>query len=134
MLCFRHITRLLARIDYIGSVNKMTNKVELRFWIEGLGKIGYYVLQEMPFFVQQYSCWSSISPEQTRRCCGLQTRQLECGNWIFVLTDQDKVQRKPDYTQRSPTKCLVERYINEKISSTPDQLLSTNKRMKFSKD
>ena len=112
----------------------MVNKAELRFSIHGLGKVGYYVREEMPFFVQQYSCWSSISPEQTRRVCGLKTRQLECGDWIFVLTDQDKTQRKPDYTQRSPTKCLVERYINEKISSTTDHPLPTNKRMKFSKD
>lgn len=40
MLCFRHITRLLARIDYIGSVDKMANKAELRFSIHGLGKVG----------------------------------------------------------------------------------------------
>ena len=88
----------------------------------------------MPFFVHQYSCWSSISPEQTRRLCGLKTRQLECGDLILALSDQSKVKRTPDYTQRSPTKCLVERYINEKISSTKDHQLVNNKRMKISKE
>lgn len=78
----------------------------------------------MPFFVHQYSCWSSISPEYTRHLCGLNCRQLECGDIILAITEQGKITKqqdiKPDYTQQSPTKCLVERYMNEKISSTKD--------------
>ena len=92
----------------------------------------------MPFFVHQYSCWSSISPEYTRRICGLNCRQLECGDLIIAVTDQRKISSeksgiKPDYTQQSPTKCLVERYMNEKISSTNDHLIMKNKRLKIYK-
>ena len=89
----------------------------------------------MPFFVHQYSCWSSISPEYTRRICGLNCRQLECGDLIIALIEQEKIpikiDLKPDYTQQSPTKCLVERYMNEKISSTKDSIVSKNKRFKI---
>jgi len=90
----------------------------------------------MPFFVHQYSCWSSISPEYTRRICGLNCRQLECGDLILAITEQEnistKIDIKPDYTQQSPTKCLVERYINEKISSSKDISISKkNKRSKI---
>jgi hypothetical protein len=81
----------------------------------------------MPFFVHQYSCWSSISPEYTHRICGLKCRQLECGDLIIAVTEQQntssKTHIKPDYTQQSPTKCLVERYMNEKISSSKDNIL-----------
>ena len=38
MLCFRHLSRLLARVDYIGSVDKITGKAELRFHLQGLEK------------------------------------------------------------------------------------------------
>ncbi len=90
----------------------------------------------MPFFVHQYSCWSSVSPECTRRMCGLNCRQLECGDLIIAITDQKKISRKlqdikPDYTQQSPTKCLVERYINEKISLSKDNIISKKKRLKI---
>jgi hypothetical protein len=89
----------------------------------------------MPFFVHQYSCWSSISPEYTRRRCGLNCRQLECGDLIIAIIEQQTIPRridpKPDYTQQSPIKCLVERYINEKISSSKDNFISKNKRMKI---
>jgi hypothetical protein len=82
----------------------------------------------MPFFVHQYSCWSSVSPEYTRRICGLKCRQLECGDLIIAVTEQPNIQSKtnakPDYTQQSPTKCLVERYMNEKISSIKDNKLT----------
>jgi hypothetical protein len=91
----------------------------------------------MPFFVHQHSCWSSISPEYTRRICGLKCRQLECGDLIIAITEQQKsstkIDIKPDYTQQSPTKCLVERYMNEKISSSSskDNIISKNKRVKI---
>jgi hypothetical protein len=89
----------------------------------------------MPFFIHQHSCWSSISPEYTRRICGLNCRQLECGDLIIALIEQEKIpikiDLKPDYTQQSPTKCLVERYMNEKISSTKDSIVSKNKRFKI---
>ena len=94
----------------------------------------------MPFFVHQYSCWSSISPECTRRLCGLPCRQLECGDLIIAITEREKSDRKlpmkPDYTQQSPTKCLVERYLNEKISSTKDNstVLAKNKRFRMSEE
>jgi len=89
----------------------------------------------MPFFIQQYSCWSSISPEYTRRICGLNCRQLECGDLIIAITEQQNLSSKtnlqPDYTQQSPTKCLVERYMNEKISSSKDNIIPKNKRFKM---
>jgi hypothetical protein len=91
----------------------------------------------MPFFVHQYSCWSSISPEYTHRICGLNCRQLECGDLIIAITNQEKTSKridiKPDYTQQSPTKCLVERYVNEKILSANDHLMAKNKRFKIDK-
>ncbi|CAF1434392.1 unnamed protein product [Adineta ricciae] len=120
---------LLARVDYIGSIDKSTGKVELKFCINELQKtISYHVLQEMPFFVYQYSCWSSVSPEHTHLLCGLNCRQLECGDLIIAITEypnmSSKKRFKPDYTQQSPTKCLVERYMNENISSaSKDNLL-----------
>ncbi len=39
MLCFCHICSLLARIDYIGCVDKITGKAELRLYINGIGKL-----------------------------------------------------------------------------------------------
>ncbi|CAF1263333.1 unnamed protein product [Adineta steineri] len=119
---------LFARVEYIGCVDKYTGKVELRFYINEIQKmISYYVQQEMPFFVHQYSCWSSISPEYTRRICGLNCRQLECGDIIMAITEHPTISSqkyiKPDYTQQSPTKCLVERYMNEKISSSKDNII-----------
>jgi hypothetical protein len=38
MLCFRHIFSLLARVDYIGDVNKLTGKAKLRFYIKDIEK------------------------------------------------------------------------------------------------
>ena len=77
----------------------------------------------MPFFVYQYSCWSSISPEHTHRICGLKCRQLECGDRILAITEQQKSltlksNDKPNYSQQSPTKCLVGRYMNGQVSSS----------------
>lgn len=79
----------------------------------------------MPFFVQQYSCWSSVSPERTHRLCGLKCRQLECGDHIIAVTERLKSSSsknlhpgKPDYSQQSPTKSLVGRYNNGQISSS----------------
>lgn len=120
---------LLARIDYIGSIDQSTGKVELRFYIDDIEKTtSYYVLQEMPFFVQQYSCWSSVSPEYTHRLCGLKCRQLECGDKIIAVTEQRKSSlTKPNYSQQSPTKSLVGRYMNGQISSS-------NKRHKISNE
>jgi hypothetical protein len=90
----------------------------------------------MPFFVHQYSSWSSISPEYTRRIYGLICRQLECEDLILALTEQGKKSSKlidqPDYTQQSPTKCLVERYMNEKISTSKNVIIGKNKRFKIS--
>ncbi|UJR22612.1 hypothetical protein I4U23_025653 [Adineta vaga] len=125
-------SNLLARVDYIGSVDKTTSKVELRLYINEIQKtISYYVSQEMPFFVHQYSCWSSISPKYTRCLCGLNCRQLECGDLIIAITEHPRIssgkQIKPDYTQQSPTKCLVERYMNEKISSSSSSSSSSSK-------
>ncbi|CAF0867079.1 unnamed protein product [Rotaria sordida] len=126
---------LLARVEYIGCINKLTGKTELRFRINGIEKpVSYYVSQEMPFFVHQYSCWSSISPKSTYRTTGLNCRQLECGDLIIAIMekkiDQSKINIKPNYSQRSPTKCLVERYMNEKISSSMDNIIPKNKRFK----
>ena len=136
---------LLARIDHIGTIDHATGKVELRFYIEEINKTvmgkksfspsstyfslqtSYYVLQEMPFFVHQYSSWSSVSPEHTHRLCGLKCRQLECGDHIIAVTERLKSSSsssktlpagKPDYSQQSPTKSLVGRYINGQISSS----------------
>jgi hypothetical protein len=86
----------------------------------------------MPFFVHQNSCWSSISPKHTHRLCGLKCRQLECGDIIIAVTEQRKSSStksndKPDYSQQSPTKCLVGRYMNGQISSS-------NKRHKISNE
>jgi hypothetical protein len=86
----------------------------------------------MPFFVQQYSCWSSVSPVQTLRLCGLKCRQLECGDKIIAVTEQrksslTKYHDKPDYSQQSPTKSLVGRYAN-------GQLSSSNKRPRISNE
>ena len=78
----------------------------------------------MPFFVQQYSCWSSVSPEHTHRLCGLKCRQLECGDQIIAVTERLKSPPKhhpnvkPDYRQQSPTKSLVGRYIDGEISTS----------------
>lgn len=135
----QYYSSLLARIDYIGSVDKTTGKVELRFYLTEIEKTtSYYVLQEMPFFVYQYSCWSSVSPEQTHRQCGLKCRQLECGDLILAVTEQRKYSStkssdKPDYSQQSPTKCLAGRYINERRSSSPSPP-PTNKRHKISNE
>lgn len=79
----------------------------------------------MPFFVQQYSCWSSVSPEHTHRLCGLKCRQLECGDHIIAVTErlksppkqQQHTNIKPDYRQQSPTKSLVGRYIDGETSN-----------------
>ena len=140
---------LLARIDHIGTIDHATGKVELRFYIDEIDKTvmkkkifspssstdidfhwfllqtSYYVLQEMPFFVHQYSCWSSVSPEHTHRLCGLKCRQLECGDHIIAVTERLKSSSsksaspgKPDYSQQSPTKSLVGRYINGQHSSS----------------
>jgi hypothetical protein len=86
----------------------------------------------MPFFVQQYSCWSSVSPEHTHRLCGLKCRQLECGDKIIAVTEQrksslTKFHDKPDYSQKSPAKSLVGRYMNGQMSSS-------NKRHKISNE
>jgi hypothetical protein len=88
----------------------------------------------MPFFVHQNSCWSSISPKHTQRLCGLKCRQLECGDIIIAITEQrkslsTKINDKPDYSQQSPTKCLVGRYMNGQVSSSP-----SNKRPKISNE
>jgi len=129
----KNYSSLIARIDYIGSVDKSTGKVELRFYIDEIDKTtSYYVLQEMPFFVYQYSSWSSVSPKHTQRLCGLKCRQLECGDKILAVTEQQKPSLtkqngKPDYSQQSPTKCLVGRYMNGQISSS-------NKRHKISNE
>jgi len=70
----------------------------------------------------------------------LPCRQLECGDLIIAITEREKSDRKlpmkPDYTQQSPTKCLVERYLNEKISSTKDNstVIAKNKRFKMSEE
>jgi hypothetical protein len=89
----------------------------------------------MPFFVHQFSCWSSISPEYTRRICGLNCRQLECGDLIIAITEQPNVSSKltikPDYTQQSPIKCLVERYMNENISSSKDNIILKKERFRI---
>ncbi|CAF1175389.1 unnamed protein product [Rotaria magnacalcarata] len=138
---------LLARVGYIGSIDKITGKAELRFYINGVEKsISYYVSQEMPFFVHQYSCWSSISPKQTYCTTGLTCRQLECGDLIIAIIDKNNTQSKisssssissssnmkPNYSQQSPTKCLVERYMNEKISSSSmDNVIPKSKRFKI---
>ncbi|CAF3796506.1 unnamed protein product [Rotaria sp. Silwood1] len=129
---------LLARVEYIGCLDKLTGKTELRFHINGIEKpVSYYVSQEMPFFVHQYSCWSSISPTCTHRLTGLNCRQLECGDLIIAIIEQKKIDSskinlKPNYSQQSPTKCLVERYMNEKISSSSkDNIISKNKRFKI---
>jgi len=87
----------------------------------------------MPFFVYQNSCWSSVSPEHTYHICGLKCRQLEFGDIIIAVTEQrkcssTKTNDKPDYSQQSPTKCLVGRYMNGQISS------SSNKRPKISNE
>jgi hypothetical protein len=39
MLCLFHICSLLARIDYIGCVDKTTGKAELRLFINGIEKL-----------------------------------------------------------------------------------------------
>ncbi|CAF3563086.1 unnamed protein product [Adineta steineri] len=132
----RQYSSLLARIDYISPVDKMTGKAELRFHIDDMEKTtSYYVLQEMPFFVHQHSCWSSISPEHTYHACGLKCRQLECGDIIIAITEQRRVSStksngKPVYRHQSPTKSLVVRHTNEQISSSS----SSNKRHKISKE
>jgi hypothetical protein len=87
----------------------------------------------MPFFVYQHSCWSSVSPEHTHHICGLKCRQLECGDIIIAVTEQQKsssikINDKPDYSQQSPTKSLVGRYMNGQISA------SSNKRYKISNE
>ncbi|CAF0719415.1 unnamed protein product [Rotaria sp. Silwood1] len=124
---------LLARVDYIGSVDKSTGRVELRFYIEDIGKTAScYVLQAIPFFVHQYSCWSSISPEHTHRQCGLKCRQLECGDIIIAITEQQKssssstINDKPDYNQSSSTKCVAGRYMNGQISSSNKRYKASN--------
>ncbi|CAF3317287.1 unnamed protein product [Rotaria socialis] len=143
---------LLARVGYIGSIDKITGKVELRFYVNGVEKpVSYYVSQEMPFFVHQYSCWSSISPKQTYSTTGLTCRQLECGDLIIAIISNKNKQAKinssssisissssssssmkPNYSQQSPTKCLVERYMNEKISSSSmDNVIPKSKRFKI---
>ncbi|UJR26462.1 hypothetical protein I4U23_007792 [Adineta vaga] len=124
---------ILVRVEYIGSVDKSTGKAELRFYLDDVEKsITYHVLPEMPFFVHQHSCWSSISPEHTYHRGGLKCRLLECGDIIIAVTEQRKVpptkmNDKPNYSQQSPTKSLVGRYINGKISSS-------NKRHKISNE
>ena len=35
---YSYLFSLLARVDYIGSVNKSTGKAELRFFIDAIGK------------------------------------------------------------------------------------------------
>lgn len=69
---------------------------------------------------------------------GLNCRQLECGDLIIAITEKQNSSSKkcikPNYSQQSPTKCLVERYMNEKISSSTasskDSILPKNKRFK----
>ncbi|CAF2305778.1 unnamed protein product [Rotaria sp. Silwood2] len=124
---------LLARVDYIGSVDKSTGRVELRFYIDDIGKTAScYVLQAVPFFVHQYSCWSSISPEQTHRQCGLKCRQLVCGDIIIAITEQrkssssSKINDKPDYSQQSSTKCVAGRYMNGEMSSSNKRYKASN--------
>ena len=67
----------------------------------------------MPFFVQQYSCWSSVSPECTRRLCGLNCRQLECGDIILAITEQVNIPSKINQHYLTPKKTL----INSKIQN-----------------
>lgn len=66
---------------------------------------------------------------------GLNCRQLECGDLVIAIIDkqktQSKVNIKPNYSQQSPTKCLVERYMNEKISSSMDNSMPKSKRFKI---
>jgi len=114
---------LLARIDYIGPVDPKTGKVELRFYLTEVDRsISYSAPIEMPFFVQQYSGWSSISPDYTHRRCGLACRQLVCGDIILAINEQTSVRsrnnlEKPDYRQQSPTKSLVDRYLTRESGS-----------------
>ncbi|CAF1006463.1 unnamed protein product [Adineta ricciae] len=129
---------ILARVEHIGAIDKTTGKTELRFSIDEIDKtITYQVQPEMPFFVHQHSCWSSISPEHTYHRCGLKCRQLECGDIIIAVTEQQKVlptkaSDKPDYSQLSPTKCLVGRYINGQMSASATA--TSNKRHKISNE
>ena len=92
----------------------------------------------MPFFVYQHSCWASVSPVCTRLLCGLLCRPLECGDIILALTEQPLASAKqviqPDYTQQSPTKCLVERYMNEKIFTEDKTTIVNHKRRKMADD
>lgn len=85
----------------------------------------------MPFYVQQYSCWSSISPEYTHHRCGLVCRQLVCGDIVLAITEQNNRSRsnyeKPDYRQQSPTKSLVDRYLTRDSGSANKRPKVSNK-------
>ncbi|CAF4135211.1 unnamed protein product, partial [Rotaria magnacalcarata] len=125
---------LLARVDYIGSVDKSTGRVELRFYVDDIGKTAScYVLQAVPFFVHQYSCWSSISPEHTHNMCGLKCRQLERGDIIIAITEQQRkssssltINDKPEFSQQSPRKSIVGRYMNGQTSSSNKRYKASN--------
>jgi hypothetical protein len=49
---FLFIFSLLARIDYIGSIDKSTGKVELRFYIDEIEKTVIYFLIKNRFHLQ----------------------------------------------------------------------------------
>ncbi|CAF2146219.1 unnamed protein product [Rotaria magnacalcarata] len=130
----RQYSSLLARVDYIGSVDKSTGRVELRFYVDDIGKTAScYVLQAVPFFVHQYSCWSSISPEHTHNMCGLKCRQLERGDIIIAITEQQRkssssltINDKPEFSQQSPRKSIVGRYMNGQTSSSNKRYKASN--------
>ncbi|CAF0950560.1 unnamed protein product [Rotaria sordida] len=125
---------VLARVDYIGSIDKSTGRVELRFYIDDIRKTAScYVLPAVPFFVHQYSCWSSISPEHTHHQCGLKCRQLECGDIIIAVTEQrkfssssSKINDKSNYSQQSSTSYVAEKYTNGQTSPSIKRHKSSN--------
>jgi hypothetical protein len=156
------VASLLARVDSIGHLNRFTGQIELRIYIDSLKqsvmrrwivvqcsfrlfifvlillfKMSYFVFEHIPLFIYQYSSWSSVSPASTHRFYGLLCRKLTCGDQIIVLADQrtrsSKRTRPLDYTQQSLTKCLVERYRNDK-SFVLSAIEHGHKRMKMADD